>query len=74
MRESSHRGDVLVSQIGVSGSIVHNSGASGFSDSVDLLVHFGSMVVTKLTGSGNGSPDSCGMPGTDATNFSVTSV
>jgi hypothetical protein len=33
--------------------IVGGSSSGSFSDSVDLFVHFGSVMVTKLTGSGN---------------------
>lgn len=72
--ETSHGSDVLFSQIGVGGGVVLDSGAGGLSDSVDLLVHLGSMVVAQLTGSGDRESDSSGMPRSDATNFSVTSV
>jgi hypothetical protein len=74
MRESSQRGDVFVGQISVSGSIVLDSGIGTFTNSVNFFVNFGSMVITQLTGSGDRESYSSGMPGTNTTNFSVTSV
>lgn len=43
-------------------------------NTVDLLVHFGSMVVALLTSSGNGEGNSAGMPCTDAGNLPQTLV
>ena len=51
--ETSQRGDVLFSEIGLSGGVVLGSGSFSLSDSVDLLVDFGSVEVTFLTGSGD---------------------
>jgi hypothetical protein len=53
MGESSHGGDGFVSKILTGRGIVGGSSSGSFSDSVDLFVHFGSVMVTKLTGSGN---------------------
>jgi len=72
--ESSHGGDGFVSQILVGGSIISASSSGSFSDSVDFFVHFGSVVITKLTGSGNIPSNSGWMPGSNASDFSVTSV
>lgn len=72
--ETTQGGDVLFSQVSISGGIVLDTGLGGSSDSVDLLVHFGSMVVSTLTGSGNAESYSSRVPGSDATNLSVTSV
>ena len=71
VRESTKRGDSLVGNITGSGSV---GGITSLSDSVDLLVGLSSVVITKLTSSGNGGSNSGRMPSTDATNFSVTSV
>jgi hypothetical protein len=72
--ETSQRSDVLISQVSVGGGVVGNTRNGGLSDSVHLLVHFGSVMVTHLTGSGDGESNSGRVPRSDATNFSVTSV
>jgi len=43
-------------------------------DSVDFLVHFSSVVVTELTGSGNGESNSGRMPSSDTSDLSETSM
>lgn len=74
MRESSHRGDVLLSQIVLGGSVVGGSFVGGLSDSVDLLSDLSSVVITVVTSSGD-SPLGVGwMPGSDTSDSSVTSV
>jgi hypothetical protein len=53
MGESSEGGDGFVSEILVGGSIIGASSSGSFSDSVDFFIHFGSVMVTELTGSGD---------------------
>lgn len=53
MGESSEGSDGFVSEVLVGGGIVGASSSGSFSDSVDFFVHFGSVVVTELTSSGN---------------------
>jgi len=57
--ESSQWGDGFVGQISLGGGV---SFIIGFSNSVDLFVNFSSVVVTVLTGSGNGVSNSSWMP------------
>lgn len=71
--ETSQWGDVLLGQIVLSGSVVLDLG-SWFTDSVNLLVDFGSVVVTQLTSSWDGESDTFWMPSTNATNLADTSV
>jgi len=72
--ESSHGGDVLIGEISSGGSVILGSGSFSLSDSVDLLVHFGSVMVTILSGSSDGPSNTGRMPGSNATNSSVTSM
>lgn len=71
MWESSEWGDLLVSDILLGGSAVSQRSVS---DSVNLLVQFGSVVVTQLSGSGNGELDSGWMPSTNTSDLSKTSM
>lgn len=73
MRETSERGNVLLSDISFSSGIVIGF-SGGFTDSVDSLVEFSSVMVTVLSGSGNSPSDSFGMPCSDATDLSETLV
>lgn len=59
VNESSHRVDVLFGQIELGGGV---GGVSSLSDSVDLLIHFGSLMVTELTASSDGPLNSGWMP------------
>lgn len=59
MNKSSHWVDVLLGKIELGGGI---GGVRSLSDSVDLLVHLGSLMVTELTASGNGPLDSGWVP------------
>jgi hypothetical protein len=73
--EATQGGDALLGQISNSGSIslatiILDSDA----DSVDLLVDFGSVVVTVLTSSGDAVSDSSWMPASNTTDSSETSV
>jgi len=74
MGETSHGGDDLIGQISVGGSIVIASSSGSFSNSVDLFVHFSSVVITELTSSGDGISNSGWMPGSDTSDLSVPSV
>lgn len=74
VRETSHRSNVLFSQICISGGVVLGSTSLAFTDSVDLLVELGSVVVAELTSSSDAPGDTGRMPGTDTSDFSVTSV
>lgn len=62
MGETSYGGDVLLSEISVGGSVVGGSSAHALSDSVHLLVHFGTVMVSQLTCSGNSPSYAGGMP------------
>jgi len=73
MWETSQWGNVLFGQIVLGGGIVLDLGA-GLTDSVDLLVCFGSVMVTQLTSSWDGESDSFWMPSTDTADLSDTSV
>lgn len=72
--ETTKRSDVLLSDIGISGSVVLGSTSLALSDSVDSLVSFGSVEISGLTGSGDTPGNSSGMPSSDTSDFSVTSV
>jgi hypothetical protein len=72
--EPTHRGDVFISQVSISTGVVSNSANGGFTNSVHLLVHLGSMVISTLTSSGHSESYSSGMPRSDTTNFSITSM
>lgn len=71
MWESSEWGDLLISDILLGGSTVE---LRSVSDSVDLLVHFSSVVVSQLSGSGNTELDSGWMPSTNTSDLSKTSM
>mmetsp|Transcript_109863 Transcript_109863/g.153989 ORF Transcript_109863/g.153989 Transcript_109863/m.153989 type:complete len:364 (+) Transcript_109863:1003-2094(+) len=73
--ETTHGGDGLLSQIVISGSVLSATLiVDTDTDSVDLLVDLGSVVITILTGSGDGVLNSSRMPRSDATNSSETSM
>jgi len=73
--ETSERSDGLLSQIGSSGSVSVSTFVSNTNtNSVDLLVHFSSVVITELTSSGNCESNSGRMPSTDTTDLSETSM
>lgn len=74
VRESTHGGDVLLDGISLAGSVVGGSTNLTGSNSVDLLVDFGSGVVTHTTTSSNGPLDGSGMPGSDTSDLTETSV
>merc|ERR1712107_533881 len=76
--EASHGVDGLVSKIVVGGSVVLDELAVlhlvSLSDSVDLLVDLGSVMVALLTSPGNCELDSARMPGSNTGNLSQTLV
>jgi len=75
MGETTQRSDGLFGQISSSGSVVSTTFVLNTNtDSVDLLVHFGSVMVTQLTGSSDGESYSGRMPSTDTTDLSETSM
>lgn len=74
MRESTQWGDVLLSDISIGGGVVLGSSSLALADSVDLLVQLGSVEVSGLTSSGNTPGNSSGMPSSDTSDLSVTSV
>lgn len=75
MGETTQRSDGLFGQISSSGSVVSTTFVLNTNtDSVDLLVHFSSVMVTQLTGSGDGESYSGRMPSTDTTDLSETSM
>jgi hypothetical protein len=74
MRESTHGGDVLFDGISFAGTVVDNVLDGTSSYSVDLFVHLGSVMVTHLTSSGDCPLDSSGMPSSDTSDLSETSM
>jgi hypothetical protein len=72
--EPTERSDVLLDGVGLSGGVVLGSTDGTSADSVDLLVEFSSVVVAELTSSCDGPLNGSGMPGTDTTDLSETSV
>jgi len=78
MGESTHGVDGLVSQIVVGGGIVLNKlsflHVESITDVVDLLVDLGTMMVSLLTGTGNGKLDTARMPGSNTSNLTKTLV
>jgi len=75
VRETTQRSDGLFSQISSSRGVVSTTFVLDTNtDSVDLLVHFSSVVVTQLTSSGNGESNSGRMPSSDTSDLSETSM
>lgn len=74
VRESTERCDVLLNCISISSSVVGNSSAGSSTDSIDLLVDFGTAVVTELTTASNCPFDSSGVPSSDTSDLTKTSV
>jgi len=71
VREASHRGDALLGQIVSGASVVL---FLLLSDTVDLLVDLGSVVVSVLTGTGNLELNTSRMPSTDTGDLSQTTM
>jgi len=74
VRESTHGGDVLLNGISFASGVVGDVTDGTSTDSVDILVHFSSVMVTHLTTSGNCPLDSSGMPGSNTSDLAETSV
>jgi hypothetical protein len=72
--ETSHGGDVLLNGISLGGSIIGNTSDSTSSESVDLLVDLGTGVITLLTRAGDRPLDGSGMPSSNTSNLTETSV
>lgn len=71
MRESTDRGDGLLSQISLSGAVI---GITLLAHAHDSLVDLGTMMVTLLTGTGQSETASGRMPGTDTSDLSKTTM
>ena len=65
-RSNRFRGEIHLSRSGL--------GITGLTDSVDLLVHLGTVMVSVLSGTCHREGHSCGMPGSDTGNLTKTSV
>ena len=78
MGETTHGVDRLVSQIIIGSSVVLHKLAvlhvESITDVVDLLVDFGTVMVTLLTGTSDGELDSARMPSTDTGDLAETLV
>lgn len=71
VREATERGDALLGGVELSRG---RSLVSTVGDAVDLLAKLGTVVVTVLTGSGNGEHDVRRVPGTDTGDLTETTV
>jgi hypothetical protein len=71
VRESSDGSNLFISNILGGGGRI---GQSTIRNSVNFFVHFSSMVITQLTGSGNSERNSGWMPSTNTSYFSKTSM
>jgi len=75
MWETTERSDGLLGQISSGGGVGGTAFVSNTdTDSVDFLVHFSSVVITELTGSGDGESHSGRMPSSDTSDLSETSM
>lgn len=74
VRESTKRSDVLLNGVSLGGCVVLSSTNGTSTDSVDLLVELSSGMVAELTSTGDGPLNGSGMPSTDTTDLSETSV
>jgi len=72
--ETAHRGDVLFNGISISGGVVGDTSDGTSTKTVDLLVDLGTGVVTLLTRAGDRPLDGSGMPSSDTSNLTETSV
>lgn len=71
VRETAHGSDDLFRQVVFGRSVLDVIGST---NTVDLLVEFGTVMITVLTGTRNRVHDSGRMPGTDTSNLSETLV
>lgn len=72
--EATKRSNVLVDGISLSGGVVQCTSDGTSTNTVDLLVEFSSAVVAELTSAGNSPLDCSGMPSSNTTDLSQTSV
>jgi len=69
VRETTNGGDALLSVIVLGGGVVL---LASLSNTVDPLVHLGTVMVSVLTGTGDGVLDTARMPGTDTSDLPET--
>jgi len=78
MRETTHWSDALLGQIvfgrGVVDDLLSILDVDTLADTVDLLVHLGTMVITLLTSASDGELNSRRMPSTDTSDLAQTLV
>jgi hypothetical protein len=74
MGEATKRGNVLDDGISLGGGVVLNTSHGSSADSVDLLVDLSSGVVTELTSAGDRPLDGSGMPSSDTSDLTETSM
>jgi hypothetical protein len=74
MGEATKRGNVLDDGISLGGGVVLNTSHGTSSDSVDLLVDLGSGMVSALTGAGDRPLDGRGMPSSNTSDLTETSM
>ncbi len=72
--ETAHRGDVLLNSVSSGGGVVGNTTDLAGSEAIDLFVDLGTGVVTHLTSTSDRPFDGSGMPSTDTTDLTETSV
>lgn len=68
--EATHGSDGLGGKVELGGTVAVSASAN----TVDLLVHLGTVVVAELTGAAHGPRDAGRMPGTDTTDLAETTV
>lgn len=72
--ETAQWGDVLLNCISFSCSVVVDTSVGTSTKTIDLLVDLGTGVVTLLTSTGDRPLDGSGMPSTDTSDLTETSV
>ena len=74
MRETTDGGDVLLNGIGSGSGVVCDTSDGTSTNSVDLLVDLGTAVIAELTTTGDCPLDSSGVPSSDTSDLTKTSV
>jgi len=72
--EATHWGDVLLNCISLAHGVVVNTSVGTGTKTIDLLVDFGTGVIALLTSTGDRPLDGSGMPSSDTSNLTETSV
>lgn len=72
--EAAKRSDVLGDSVGLGGGVVLDTSDGTGTNAVDLLVELSSAMVAELTASGDRPLDGGGMPGTDTSDLTETSM